>query len=287
MSWHNQHMAEWMAPWVRTGVWTFVVGGLIGIAPGSIYFLINLRKPPVPDWSGRVRARVQIIMLNAGWLLLAVGFAPVFAFFIGFHAVYAIGYPQGYASLIPIGITCWLLAIVPTNERATQRALKFTVGFFCFFGLIGLLAVVFWGVLSFWIAGVFMGIVFIISSVIFALTSARELRSSRDPRTGLRRVWKCMRLFFAVLVIVSIALLIEYTVNLSSQWSENVGWIALALTSSLCSVLTHPPWRNAFCVWLSGVGVKIGDKAEAMGAAKLIWIEMDEPAKARPAQIAA
>ena len=106
------------------------------------------------------------------------------------------------------------------------------------------------------------------------------LRASRmPPRLKLRRLWACVRLFFLMLAAISIGLFIEYIVNLNSQWSENVGWLVLAVTSLVCSAITRPPWRNAFCVWLSGsMRSKIGDKKDAVDAAKLIWIDLDSAA---------
>ena len=85
-----------------------------------------------------------------------------------------------------------------------------------------------------------------------------------------------MRCFFLVLFAISLALFLEYVINLNSQWSENVGWIALALSSLLCIVLTRPVWRNAFCIWLSGTGrSKVGDRSEALNAAMLIWVDFE------------
>ena len=97
-----------------------------------------------------------------------------------------------------------------------------------------------------------------------------------DPRAKLRRLWACMRLFFLLLFFVSLGLFLEYAVNLNSQWSENSGWIALGLASLLCAILTHPPWRNAVCVWLATSGrTKIGDRKGAMDAAMLIWVDIE------------
>ena len=39
---------------------------------------------------------------------------------------------------------------------------------------------------------------------------------------------------------------------------------------------THPPWRNAVCVWLATSGrTKIGDRKGALDAAMLIWIDVE------------
>ena len=277
-AWHASRVGVWMAPWTTRGVWTFVVGGVVGILPGLVVFIRHLFTKPASDWNTRVRSRVQATMLSLGWLTLSVGFAPIIAFFVGVHAVYAIGYPQGYAALVPPGLTCWVLAVIPTNESATRKALVAAVGVYGFFGLVGLLAIVFWGVLSFWISGIVMGLIFLVTGVLLAVMAGRDLSKTkaRDAQAMLRRVWQCSRAFFAVLFVVSIWLLIEYVAFLHSQFSENLGWILLAISSLLFSAVTRPAWRVRFCVWLSGVGVKVQDRAEAMGAARLIWIELHE-----------
>lgn len=284
-AWYASRIDVWMAPWVAIGAWTFIIGALLGIVPGMAVFIRHMRTKQAPDWSSRVRSRVQVVLLTTGWLVLCLGFAPVIAFFVGLHAVYAIGYPQGYAALIPIGITCWLLAVVPTNPKATHRALVFALVIFSVFALVGLLAVLFWGVWSYWVVGVAMGVIFLFTGTLLAAICARQLRKQggEHSRLQLRRVWACARAFFMMLFVISIVLLIDYTVNLFSQWSENVGWIVLAISSLLCSALTHPSWRARFCVWLSGVGVKVGEKAEAVGAARLIWIELADEATSKTA----
>ena len=51
---------------------------------------------------------------------------------------------------------------------------------------------------------------------------------------------------------------------------------ALGLASLLCAILTHPPWRNAVCVWLATSGrTKIGDRKGALDAAMLIWVDIE------------
>lgn len=275
-AWSAANMAEWMAPWWTRGVLTLIVGAVAGITPGLISFSRSLCQKPSSDWAVRVRARVQSVMFNFGWFAMCVGFAPIIAFFANLHAVYTIGYPQGYGALIPIGFTGFMLAIIPTNEGSARCGLITSAVIFSLFGLVGLLALLFWGVWSFWIMGVLLGAIFLFSGVALAVVIIRELRAKRDARDRVRRVWQCARLFFVVLFVVSLILLVEYTVNLSSQFSENVGWILLAISSLLSSVVTRPAWRARFCVWLSGVGVKVSDKAHAEGAAKLIWVEVSD-----------
>lgn len=280
VAFHERHLSEWMAPWNARGAWTLVGGALIGIIPALAVLACScaIRKTEShPDWSRRVKGRVANVMLVTGWLVLALGSAPVVAFFIGFHAVYSIGYPQGWAALVPVGISCWLLAIVPTNPTSTRGALVGGIVFFVFFALIGLGAVAFWGVLSLWIAGLVMGIIFVVFGVGAAIVSGMAMcKFGNDPRARLRRLWACMRLFFVLIFFVCIGQFLEYVVNLNSQWSENSGWIAWGLSSLLCAILTHPPWRNAVCVWLATSGrTKIGDRKGALDAAMLIWIDVE------------
>ena len=101
------------------------------------------------------------------------------------------------------------------------------------------------------------------------------MKQLKGPQLRLLRVWACMRLFFVVLLVISIILLVEYIVNLSSQLSENVGWVALGLSSLLCAVLTRPPWRARLCVFVAGVGHKVEDKKDAEAAATLIWVNLE------------
>ena len=68
------------------------------------------------------------------------------------------GLAQGWAALVPVGISCWLLAIVPTNPTSTRGALVGGIVFFVFFALVGLGAVSFWGLLTIWVAGLVMGV---------------------------------------------------------------------------------------------------------------------------------
>ena len=278
-AWHASHVDGWYAPWIAIGAWTFVVGAVVGLVPGLVGLLCRLRAKAEGDWNARVKSRVSFVMIHIGWLLLCLGFAPVIAFFVGFHAVFAIGYPQGYAALIPIGVTFFLLAIVPDNASSTKRALAFAVFFFSLFALVGLGAVFFYGVLSFWVLGLLMGAVFLIAGVGLAIVAGLAFCDQKlivKPRLQLLRLWACMRLFFGVLFIVSIALLIEYTVNLSSQFSENIGWVFLALSSFLCCVLSRPKWRAKFCVWLSGVSYKSSDRLDALAAATQIFLVADD-----------
>lgn len=275
-AWTDANMADWMAPWWARGAWTLIVGALVGIVPSLVAFARSLCKKPPADWATRVRSRVQSIMNNLGWLAMCVGFAPIIAFFSNLHAVYTIGYPQGYGALIPMGLTCFLLAVIPTDERSARCGLILSAVVFTLFAVIGLLALLFWGVWSFWLMGVLLGAIFLVAGAGLTVVIVRELRAKRDARRRVRCVWRCTRLFFAVLFVVSFILLIEYTVNLASQFSENVGWILLASSSLIFSVVTRPVWRARFCMWLSGVGVKVGDKAEADSAARLIWIEVTE-----------
>ena len=280
ISFHERHLAEWMAPWSARAAWTFVIGALIGLIPALAVLACScaVRKTEShPDWSRRVKGRVANVMLVTGWLVLALGCAPIVGFFSGFHAVYVIGYPQGWAALVPVGISCWLLAIVPTNPTSTRGALVGGIVFFVFFALVGLGAVSFWGLLTLWVAGLVMGVLFLVFGVGLAIVSGMAMcKFKNDPRAKLRRLWACMRLFFLLLFFVSLGLFLEYAVNLNSQWSENSGWIALGLASLLCAILTHPPWRNAVCVWLATSGrTKIGDRKGAMDAAMLIWVDIE------------
>ena len=280
ISFHERHLAEWMAPWSARAAWTFVIGALIGLIPALAVLACScaVRKTEShPDWSRRVKGRVANVMLVTGWLVLALGCAPIVGFFSGFHAVYVIGYPQGWAALVPVGISCWLLAIVPTNPTSTRGALVGGIVFFVFFALVGLGAVSFWGLLTIWVAGLVMGVLFLVFGVGLAVVSGMAMcKFKNDPRAKLRRLWACMRLFFLLLFFVSLGLFLEYAVNLNSQWSENSGWIALGLASLLCAILTHPPWRNAVCVWLATSGrTKIGDRKGAMDAAMLIWVDIE------------
>ena len=273
-SWYAANHPIWMAPWIAKGTWTFVVAAVLGILPGTVSILLSMSRPKGQgDWKNRVKARVSFVMRHIGWLLNCLGFAPVIAFFVGFHAVYAIGYPQAYSAFIPIGVSCWLLAIVPTNPTSTFRALVGAVIFFGAFAAVGLLAIFLWG--PTWIPGLLMGVVFLLFGVTLALASAHALCSIKDARTRYRRLWACMRLFFAVLFVVSLALFLEYVLNLNSQFSENIGWVLLAISSLLCAGLTRPRLRNKFCVWLSGMSHKIGDRQEALNAAMLIWVDID------------
>ena len=48
---------------------------------------------------------------------MCLGFAPIVAFFVGAHAVFAIGYPQRYTALVPLGVTCFLLAADPSTAN--------------------------------------------------------------------------------------------------------------------------------------------------------------------------
>ena len=279
-SWHTRHYDAWMAPWSARGAWTFVIGALVGLFPGLACVQGRLcGSAKAVDWSTRVKRRVSFVMLLAGWFTLCVGFAPIVAFFVGFHAVYAIGYPQGYAALVPVGLSWWLLAVVPDNLGSTTRALGFGIFFYTLFALVGLAAIWFWGINVLWTAGLAMGVIFLVAGVGLAVVSALAICKIRDARRRHLRLWACVRLFFLMLAAISIGLFIEYIVNLNSQWSENVGWLVLAVTSLVCSAITRPPWRNAFCVWLSGsMRSKIGDKKDAVEAAKLIWIDLDSAA---------
>ena len=273
-AWIASNRATWMAPWVAKGTWTFVVAAAIGILPLLVSLAIAMLRPSAPgDWKNRVKARVTFVMLHTGWLLLCFGFTPVIAFFTGQHAVYAIGYPQIYAAFVPLGVCCWLLAIDPTSSQATYRSLLGGVVFFAFFTLVGLFAVYLWGIPpGTWIAGLIMGAVFALGGIVLGVAAVRTLRTTRDARTRYRLLWVCMRLFFVQLFLVSLALFLEYTLNLSSQFSENIGWVLLGVSSLLCALLTTPKMRANFCVWLSGVSHKVGDKKDALNAAMLIWV---------------
>ena len=283
-AWYAANLDAWMAPWIAKGVWTFVVGAVLGILPGLMGVCLQVRSRKAPgSWSNRVRAQVAFVTFYTGWFVMCLGFAPIIAFFVGFHAVWVIGYPQGYAALIPIGASLWLLAVDPTRRRSTHRATLFSVVFYALFALVGAAAIVFWAILSFWILGLLMGIVFLVGGVALTIVTVKALTSHMDPVSQLRRLWACMRAFFVVLFVISIALLLEYTINLASQFSENIGWVALGVSSLLCSILTRPPWRLRFCVWLSAVG-KVGtDKHDAKAAALLIWVDVDPLPGSRPA----
>ena len=280
VAFHDRHLAEWMAPWNARGAWTLVGGALIGLIPVIACLVCQCavhKTESHPDWNRRVKGRVSNVMLVTGCFFLALGFAPVVAFFIGFHAVYSIGYPQGWAALIPVGTCFWMLAIVPTNPNSTGRALIGGMVLFILWAVVGLLQVALWGVLSLWIPGLVMGVLFFAFGVGAAIVTGMAMcKFKNDPRAKLRRLWACARLCFLFLFFVSLGLLLEYVINLNSQWSENSGWIALGLASLLCAILTHPPWRNAVCVWLATSGrTKIGDRKGALDAAMLIWIDVE------------
>ena len=280
VAFHERHLAEWMAPWNARGAWTLVGGALIGLIPVIACLVCQCavhKTESHPDWNRRVKGRVSNVMLVTGCFFLALGFAPVVAFFIGFHAVYSIGYPQGWAALIPVGTCFWMLAIVPTNPNSTGRALIGGMVLFILWAVVGLLQVALWGVLSLWIPGLVMGVLFFAFGVGAAIVTGMAMcKFKNDPRAKLRRLWACARLCFLFLFFVSLGLLLEYVINLNSQWSENSGWIALGLASLLCAILTHPPWRNAVCVWLATSGrTKIGDRKGALDAAMLIWIDVE------------
>ena len=147
-------------------------------------------------------------------------------------------------------------------------------GFFSFFALVGLGAIAFWGLLSFWISGVIMGIVFLLCGIALAVTAGLALCKIENGRARNRRLWACMRFFFGVLCVVSLALFLDYVLNLNSQFSENIGWVLLGTSSLLAALLTRPPWRARFCVWLSGLTHKVGDKRDALDAAMLIWVDI-------------
>ena len=170
-----------------------------------------------------------------------------------------------------------MLAIVPTNPNSTGRALIGGMVLFILWAVVGLLQVALWGVLSLWIPGLVMGVLFFAFGVGAAIVTGMAMcKFKNDPRAKLRRLWACARLCFLFLFFVSLGLLLEYVINLNSQWSENSGWIALGLASLLCAILTHPPWRNAVCVWLATSGrTKIGDRKGALDAAMLIWIDVE------------
>ena len=280
VAFHERHLADWMAPWNARGAWTLVGGALIGLIPVIACLVCQCavhKTESHPDWNRRVKGRVSNVMLVTGCFFLALGFAPVVAFFIGFHAVYSIGYPQGWAALIPVGTCFWMLAIVPTNPNSTGRALIGGMVLFILWAVVGLLQVALWGVLSLWIPGLVMGVLFFAFGVGAAIVTGMAMcKFKNDPRAKLRRLWACARLCFLFLFFVSLGLLLEYVINLNSQWSENSGWIALGLASLLCAILTHPPWRNAVCVWLATSGrTKIGDRKGALDAAMLIWIDVE------------
>lgn len=280
VAFHDRHLTEWMAPWNARGAWTLVGGALIGLIPVIACLVCQCavhKTESHPDWNRRVKGRVSNVMLVTGCFFLALGFAPVVAFFIGFHAVYSIGYPQGWAALIPVGTCFWMLAIVPTNPNSTGRALIGGMVLFILWAVVGLLQVALWGVLSLWIPGLVMGVLFFAFGVGAAIVTGMAMcKFKNDPRAKLRRLWACARLCFLFLFFVSLGLLLEYVINLNSQWSENSGWIALGLASLLCAILTHPPWRNAVCVWLATSGrTKIGDRKGALDAAMLIWIDVE------------
>ena len=280
VAFHDRHLAEWMAPWNARGAWTLVGGALIGLIPVIACLVCQCavhKTESHPDWNRRVKGRVSNVMLVTGCFFLALGFAPVVAFFIGFHAVYSIGYPQGWAALIPVGTCFWMLAIVPTNPNSTGRALIGGMVLFILWAVVGLLQVALWGVLSLWIPGLVMGVLFFAFGVGAAIVTGMAMcKFKNDPRAKLRRLWACARLCFLFLFFVSLGLLLEYVINLNSQWSENSGWIALGLASLLCAILTHPPWRNAVCVWLATSGrTKIGDRKGALDAAMLIWVDIE------------
>ena len=78
------------------------------------------------------------------------------------------------------------------------------------------------------------------------------------------------RLFF-----VSLWLFIDYMVFLNSQFSENIGWVLLGLSALLNAILPRPPWRVKFCIWLSSMSHKVGDRKDAVDAAMLVWTMLD------------
>ena len=271
-AWVDANIGSWMAPWMTKGLLTFAVALVLGIIPCIIGIICRLSstKPP-GSWAERVKGRVSFVMTYTGWLLLCVGFAPILAFFSGFHAVYAIGYPQIYAGFIPVGVCCWLLALAPDNPN--KKALISAVIFFSAVAAVGVLAILFWGLWSFWISGLIMGIIFLLSGIGLITVSAHALCTLKEARARNMRLWASMRLFFLILVVVSVWLLLDYVLNLNSQFSENIGWVLLAISSLVCTTLTRPPWRNKFCVWLAGMGKKGTDFEDARNAALLVWVD--------------
>ena len=276
-AWTDSNMGEWMAPWVLRGTLTLVVAAVLGLTPLVFHLLcpgmFRTWFPDVAqgDWKARVKARVSFVMSHTGWLFLCLGFVPVIAFFIGLHAVYVIGYPQIWGAFVPLGVSCWLLAISPTNSN--KCALISAIVFFSLFALVGLLAIILW--LFSWVSGLIMGAVFFIVGTASAAILGHALCTLEDGRKRNKRLWASMRFFFLILFFVSLWLFIDYMVFLNSQFSENIGWVLLGLSALLNAILTRPPWRVKFCIWLSSMSHKVGDRKDAVDAAMLVWTMLD------------
>ena len=276
-AWYNANVSRWMAPWVARAVWTMVIGVIVGLLPALIGLLLwLLRGRPTPeDFQQRVRVRVIFVTRSLGSFLLCLASAPILAFFLGFHTVYVLGYPQGYAAMLPVAFCLLLMAVIPDNQVAVRWALITVLVFFVGLTLVGVIAIIFW--VTTWILGLLAGLVYTLSGIAFTVAITMGFRLESPYR--LRRAWQCVRLFMLMQFVVSVIMLVEYIVTLSSQFSENIGWVFLIITSLVCAAVARPHWRAAFCIWLAKRGLSDTDRAKAEEAASLIWLEISPSEK--------
>ena len=265
-----------------------IIAAVIAVLPVLVMAARSLlcRAGGPRDWSTRVQARVQSVMVAVGWLALVFGLTPVVMAVLGRSAGPLLnGWELGYASLSVLGVYLGALAIAPATKGPSplRWVIPLQIAFYLAFTLLGVL--VWWqfarvtlsanAISSGWRSSASepwsLSLLVAASGALGLVVVASASRLTNE-RAKLQRLWLAMRLWGALLAVdFLVQALLEYA---NRYYALGGPYLTIALVSLACAAGLTPKVRARVCRGLATLGRSKDDFFHAHAAARLIWLDV-------------